>query len=120
MTNIAERYNKFQNDFGQGVVQDYDSIIEGLFSPEFTKIGNSEQLVGNRDELKLHLENVREEVGGWNIEVIKTIKSADSNDYIINYSLKAENEAWDVMAIIGSSDGNKIDFIDGLYYVVEF
>lgn len=26
--NISERYNKFQNDFGLGDVQDYESIIE--------------------------------------------------------------------------------------------
>lgn len=50
--NIAERYNKFQNDFGSGVVQDYESIIEDLFSPEFTKTANRNQLVGKRDELK--------------------------------------------------------------------
>lgn len=118
-TNIAERYYSFQNDFGSGVIQDYESIIEELFSPEFTKIGNREQLVGSRDELKLHLEKVREEVGGWRIEVINTIKSADNNDYVINYSLKSEKEAWDVIAILGSSDGNKIDSIDGLYYILE-
>lgn len=75
-------------------------------------------MVRSRDELKLHLESTKEEVGRWRIEVKNTIKSADNNDYVINYSLKAPNEAWDVIAIIGSSDGKTIDSIDGIYYDV--
>ncbi len=119
ITNIAERYNKFQNDFGSGVVQDYDSIIEELFSPEFTKTGNRTQLVSKRDELKTQLEDIKKMVGGWNIEPTRTIKSADNNDYVISYSLKTKDNVFDVIAILESSDGVKIDCIDEIFHIVE-
>lgn len=117
-TNIAERYNKFQNDFGSGLVQDYESIIEGLFSPSFTKTANRNQLVGKRDELKSQLEDIKKMVGKWTIEPTKTIKSADSNDYVISYSLKTNDNVFDVIAILESSDGERIDCISEIYHVV--
>lgn len=118
LSNIADRYNKFKNDFGSGVVQDYESIIENLFSPSFSKTANRAQLVGSRDELKTQLEDIKKMVGEWIIEPTKTIKSFDNNDYVISYSLKTKDNIFDVIAILESSDGVKIDCIDEVYHVV--
>lgn len=118
LSNIADRYNKFQNDFGSGVVQDYESIIENLFSPSFSKTANRAQLVGSRDELKAQLEDIKKMVGEWIIEPTKTIKSFDNNGYVISYSLKTKDNIFDVIAILESSDGVKIDCIDEVYHVV--
>jgi hypothetical protein len=119
LINIAERYNKFQNDFGSGVVQDYDALIENLFSPSFSKTANRTQLVAKRDDLKIQLEDIKKMVGNWVIEPTKTIQSANNNDYVISYSLKTKDNVFDVIAILESSDGIKIDYIGEIYHVVE-
>jgi hypothetical protein len=38
---LAERYNHFQHDFGQNVGQDYEEIVNTLFTPDFKKIANA-------------------------------------------------------------------------------
>lgn len=49
--NIAQQYNKFQNAFGQNVDQCYETLIENLFSPSFTKTANGKILVASREDL---------------------------------------------------------------------
>lgn len=117
--NIAEKYNKFQNDFGQNVEQDYDAFIESLFSPESTKTANGQVLVANRDELKGQLTSVRDMAGGWTMDIKYVIESATDQNYVIRYILVTEKLGdFDVMALVGSLDGVKIDFIDEVYYQV--
>lgn len=57
-------------------------------------------------------------VGSWTIEPTKTVKSTDNNDYVISYSLKTNDNIFDVIAILESSDGVRIDCIGEIYHVV--
>lgn len=117
MTNIAEKYTKFQNDFGAYKSQDYAAVIENLFSPEFYKIANGQTLVNNRDELNSQLTSVREYAGGWNMDITQIIPSANDHKYVIRYILNTKKAGkFDVIAILGSNDGIKIDSVDEIYY----
>ena len=71
----CKKYNKFQNDFGQNVEQDYDTFIESLFSPESTKTANGQVLVANRDELKGHLPllEICQVVGQWILNMLLSL-----------------------------------------------
>ncbi len=52
MTNIAEKYNKFQNDFGKGEEQNYDALIKSLFTENFQKIINGARFRCDNIEIK--------------------------------------------------------------------
>ncbi len=118
--NIAEKYNKFQNDFGSKIEQDYDALIESLFSAESTKKANGKLLTAKRDELKNQLTAVRDIAGSWTMELKYLLKSATDQNYVIRYILNTKNlGSFDVMALLSSLDGIKIDFIDEIYYQVE-
>ncbi len=111
--NVAQQYNKFQNDFGQNVEQDYDALIEDLFSPESTKTANGQVLVSSSNELKGQLTAIRDMAGGWTMDIKYIIESSTDQNYVIRYILVTEKLGnFDVMALIGSLDGVKIDFID--------
>ena len=117
--NIAQKYNQFQSDFGAHVEQNYDGLIENLFSVNFSKIANGKVLVAKADELKGQLLAVRDFAGGWTLDVKQVIPSANDHSYVVRYILNTEKAGgFDVMAIIGSSDGIKIDFIDEIYYQI--
>lgn len=118
--NIAEKYNKFQNDFGSKIEQDYDALIESLFSAESTKKANGKLLTAKRDELKNQLTAVRDIAGSWTMELKYLLKSATDQNYVIRYILNTKNlGSFDVTALLSSLDGIKIDFIDEIYYQVE-
>jgi hypothetical protein len=117
--NIAEKYNRFQNNFGQNVEQDYDAFIESLFSPESTKTANGQVLVASRGEFKGQLTSVRDMAGSWTMDIKYVIESATDQNYVIRYMLVTEKLGdFDVMALLGSLDGVKIDFIDKVNYQI--
>jgi len=117
--NIAETYNQFQNDFGSSVEQDYDALIESLFSPEFTKTANGQVLVASRDALLKQLSDLKITAGGWTIDSKHIIVPAEDHNYAIRYFIHTETiGSFDVMLLLGSSDGIKIDFVDEVYYQI--
>lgn len=60
-TNIAVKYNQFQNNFGNNYKdQDFDHLIDTLFKENYTKIANGHTLVSNRAELKSQFTQVCE------------------------------------------------------------
>ncbi len=116
---LAIAYSAFQNSYGQSEDKNYQEIIEGLFSPGFRKIANNAILVSNRDGLESQLGGVRVAAGKWTMKEKKTIPSADNKQCVIWYVLETEKmKSFDVMAILSSSDGNKIDLIDEIYYQI--
>lgn len=116
---IAQKYTDFQNDFGNSVDKCYDSVIESLFAPNFTKVANGTILAANRDALKGQLELVRAQVSEWTMHVKKVMKDEGNFDYFIHYDLTTPSNVFSVMAILGSSDGKVIDYIDELYYIAK-
>lgn len=119
MSDIAQQYTDFQNDFGNSVDKCYDQVIESLFAPNLTKVANGATLAANRDELKGQLESVRAQVGEWTMHVKKVMKDEGNFDHFIYYDLTTPNNVFAVMAILGSSDGKVIDYIDEIYYVAK-
>ncbi len=116
---LAERYNEFQHQLGQGVEQDYETIINALFSPEFTKIANGDVLVTNRSQLLSQCKNCREMAGKWTIQSTGIIPSADNAQCTIRYLLNSEKAGqFDVIAIMSLSNG-LIDRVDEVYYQPE-
>ena len=117
--NLAQKYNKFQNDFGSRVEQNYEELIESLFAPELTKTANGQVLAADRSKLHDQLSSIREMVDSWNIEVKYIMPSAEDHKYVVRYLLTTDHSGtFDVMTLLGSSDGIKIDLIDEVYYVV--
>lgn len=117
--NIAETYNQFQNDFGLSIEQDYDTLIENLFSPSFTKTANGKILISTRNDLKKQLSDLKIMTGGWTIDPKHIIVPVEDHNYAIRYFIHTESlGSFDVMLLLGSSDGIKIDFIDEVYYQI--
>lgn len=117
--NIAKTYIQFQNDFGSSVEKDYNALIESLFSPEFTKTANGQVLVAKRDDLEKQLSDLKITAGGWTIDSKYIIVPAEDHNYAIRYFIHTETlGSFDVMLLLGSSDGMTIDFIDEVYYQV--
>lgn len=116
---IADRYKKFQNDYGSGNFQDSDILIESLFSQDYTKVINGKMFVANRNELKAHLEDLYKQINGWRYEETRTIKSESENDYVLWYKVyTGKGEIFDFITILNSSDGNKIDSVFEVCYKV--
>ncbi len=116
---LAIAYNKFQNDFEQGVSKDYNAIIESLFSSAFKKIANRTELVSERARLEQQLADVKAAAGNWTMREKSTIPSADNKQCVIWYVLETEKAgSFEVMAILRSSNGNQIDSIDEVYFQI--
>lgn len=112
----AERYNEFQHQLGQGVEQDYESIINALFAPDFTKIANGDILVSNRSQLFSQCKNCRDMAGKWTIQSTDIIPSSDNTQCTIRYMLTSEKAGqFDVIAIMSISNG-LINRVDEIYY----
>ncbi len=120
MKKLAKAYNDFQNHYGQSTALDYNAIIEDLFSKTFKKIANGAELVGKREALETQLASVKEFAGGWAIEEKIIIPSACNTKCTVRYILRSHKAGdFDVMALISSEDGQKIDSIDELYYQMQ-
>ncbi len=120
MEKLAHVYNEFQNNYGQSIFLDYKHVIENLFSPDFKKIANGSLLVPQRDRLEEQLASVKEFAGSWIIERKNVIASANNNQCAIRYILNSDKAGkFDVIAIIKSDDGKKIDHVDEIYYQIK-
>ena len=112
---LAIKYNQFQNDFGLGI----DGDISSLFSPDFRKIVNGGEIVTSSSKLKEQLEGVKEFAGSWKIQEKELIPSLDNQCCTIRYLLTSEKSGtFDIIAIMKSVNGIKIDSIDEVYYQV--
>jgi hypothetical protein len=117
--NIVEKYNQFQNQYGANANQDHSKIIEDLFMPGFNKIANGQIIASKRDELNAQLQSIVEFAGKFEMNITRIIPSANKHDFVVRYILTTEKAGkFDVMAVIFSKDGIKIDNIDEIYYQV--
>ncbi|MBX9804218.1 MAG: hypothetical protein K2Y18_00505 [Alphaproteobacteria bacterium] len=113
---LAQRYNQFQHDFGQGVSHDYEKVINTLFSQNFKKIANGIELLPERAQLLPQLNGVKDFAGTWAIQSQEIIPSFDNMKCTIRYSLKSEKAGeFDVIAILKAHQG-QIEQIDEIYY----
>jgi len=120
IADLARRYNEFQQSFGQSEDKNYPGIIEGLFSPGFQKIANTQILVNGRDNLESQLSGVRAAADGWTVLVKEIIPSANNEKCTIYYSLVSKKlGTFDVIAILTSSDRTHIDSVREVYSVIE-
>jgi len=114
---LAKKYNKFQNNFGSNNESDCKSIIEDLFSHEFKKVANGQILISRKDEIENQLNGVKDFAGNWSITEKLIIPSQDNKICTIRYLLESEKAGiFDIIAILTSSNGSKIDSIDEIYY----
>jgi hypothetical protein len=113
---LAERYNHFQHDFGQNVGQDYEEIVNTLFTPDFKKIANGNELASERARLLPQLKGVKDFAGAWSIQSLEIIPSADNAKCTIRYYLNSEKAGqFEVIAILSAKVG-LIDRIEEVYY----
>jgi len=113
---LAERYNSFQHSFGQDVAHDYDDLISTLFTADFTKIANGDELASERSQLLTQLRSTKEFAGTWSIQSVEIIPSADEAKCTIRYFLNSEKAGqFEVIAIL-SAKQNLIHRIDEIYY----
>jgi len=119
--NIASTYNKFQNDFGTGIEQDYTAIIESLFTEDFTKVINGKVYVAKRQDLLEQLTGLRKAVNGWTIEEILIEKSPErEHHYVSLWRLHAGNgDVYKAEAVLGSDDGIRINSVYETAHLVE-
>ena len=117
---LAHRYNEFQNKFGQSSnssSEECSSTINNIFDDHFKKIANGVVLVAKKAELFNQLSSVKEFAGNWSILEIENIPSADNKKCTMRYILQSEKAGlFEVIAIMSSADGCKIDCIDEIYY----
>lgn len=114
---LAEKYNEFQNSFGQSKEEDYQKIVEDLFVNSFAKVANNNCLVAKREDLLAQLLEVKNLAGAWKVIEKDTIPSQDNKKCTIRYILETEKAgAFDVIAILSIAPGNKIERIDELFY----
>jgi hypothetical protein len=116
ISSIAEQYNQFQHAFGQGIVKDYEGLINDLFSPNFKKLANGNELAGERAQLLSQLIGVKEFAGNWTIQSQEIIPSLDNNKCTIRYFLDSEKAGqFEVIAILSAPHG-QIERIEEVFY----
>jgi hypothetical protein len=119
IANLAKAYNNFQNDYGQSISPDYEEIINELFSVDFKKVANGQELVAKRDGFGQQLAGVKAFAGNWIINANIIIPSVDNKQCTIRYILSSEKAGkFDVIAILSSNNGKQIDTIDEIYYQI--
>ena len=117
MIKLGKLYNQFQHSYGQSVSLDYDNTVKSLFSANFKKIANGIELVSGAQNLLIQLNEVKKSAGLWTIDVIDTIPSLCNQKLTISYILNSEKLGkFGIIAIINSSDGEKIDQVNEVYY----
>lgn len=113
---LAEQYNQFQNNFGQDSSQDYDDIILKLFTADFKKVANGNELAQERAQLLAQLNSVKDFAGTWSIQTLDIIPSADDRKCTNRYYLKSEKAGqFEVIAILSIRQG-QIHRIDEIFY----
>lgn len=113
---LAEQYNQFQHSFGQGAENDYEGVVEKLFSPTLKKLANGNVLASQRAELLTQLNEVKDIAGKWTIESQEIIPSLDNTKCTIKYSLSSQKAGrFEIIAIITAPQG-RIDRIDEIFY----
>lgn len=119
MEHIAQAYNAFQKKYGQASMWADHAIFNTLFSSSFKKIANGAELVGSGAEHESQLAQVKGFAGHWDLEEKFIMPAACQTKCMIRYVLKTEKAGnYDVMALIISYDGQKIDVIDEVYYKI--
>ena len=119
MENLVDSYNAFQNNYGQSVSADYKTIVENLFISQFKKIANGQTLAAKRDDLLKQLSEVKEFSGTWFIEPKLILPAKDNRYCTFRYILNSTKAGkFDIIAVMYSSDGIKIDWIDEVYYKI--
>lgn len=117
MIKLGKLYNQFQQDYGQAVSLDYNSIVKSLFSDVFKKTANGVELVNNAQNLLIQLSEIKKSAGLWTIDVIDMIPSLCNHKLTISYILNSEKLGkFGIIAILNSEDGEKIDQINEVYY----
>ncbi len=120
MKELALMYKEFQNSYGQSEKKDFKETIENLFAIKFKKIANGVELVTERDELEKQLASVKVFAGNWIMRENYIIPSADNKQCAIRYILSTDKGGnYDIMAVLSSVDGKKIDLIDEVYYQIQ-
>ena len=119
VSDLAEKYNQFQHAFGQGKAQNYEILIETLFSPHFKKIANRKELVSERPNLLSQLTGLKDFSGNWVIQSLDIIPSYDTTKCTIRYFLNSEKAGnFEIIAIL-STLYDQIDRIEEVYYQKE-
>lgn len=118
--NIAHAYNRFQDDFGSGKEQNYNELIESLFTENFRKVINGDIYVAERSGLLKQLTDLRQAVGGWSVEVINIASIPESYNYTSEWRIHTRDAGvYHAVAILGSTDGIKINSVHESAYKVE-
>lgn len=117
--NLANQYNKFQEDVGAELDAHIDKTISELFSSSFKKTANGSLLVAIREDLQKQLFGIRHQVGGWTINVKEILAFQDPQRCLIRYHLASVKAGlFDVMAILRASQNGLIEEIDEVYYQI--
>jgi hypothetical protein len=115
---LAERYNQFQHDFGQGLSEDFDQQIDDLFHASFKKVANGQELVGKRDQLLAQLRGVKEFAGNWTIDSLDILACDDQSKCTIRYILTSEKAGqFEVIAIMSAQQGRIESIIEVFYQI---
>lgn len=116
---LAERYNALQNRMGCSSDTAWEKDIDSLFSQDFTKTANGQVLVKNRSELLQQITACIDGAGFWAIEEKDIIPSKDGQTCTIRYVITTEKAgAFDVMALVSSKNGQTIDAVNEVYYLM--
>lgn len=116
MHKLIDTYNAFQNNYGQATDEDFEATIADLFSSEFRKVANGVELVTKREGLQKQLAQAKNFAGNWRVEPTEVLPVETQNKCTLRYFLHTERAGkLDVIAIITSKDGLKIDVIDEVY-----
>jgi ribonuclease I len=114
---LAKHYNAIQIRMGNSTNTAWAKDINDLFSENFTKTANGQVLVNNRSELQQQITTCIEGAGLWTIQEKDIIPSKDGQKCTIRYIISTEKAGtFDVMALLTSADGQKIDSVDEVYY----
>ena len=91
-----------------------------MFSKDFKKVANQEELVSAREGLEPQLANAKAIFGSWSKEVNYIILSECGTKCTLRYTLESAKAGdFDVFAVISSHDGKQIDAIDEIYRPIE-
>lgn len=117
---LGSQYNALQSNIGSSEDKNWEGIINLLFSENFTKVANGETLANSREALKTQIIKCREDAGKWTIHEKELIPSRDNKMCTIHYTISTEKaESFEVIAMLKSENGEKIDSIMEVYYQIK-
>ncbi len=116
---LSEKYNNLQTLMGAKEEDFWIRDIDTLFSEDFTKKANGQFLVNSRSELQKQITLCVSQSGLWKIEEKEIIPSHDGKKCTNRYIISTEKAgSFEVIAIIYSKDGEKIDSIEEVFYQI--